>query len=297
MVPVNSATNRAPATVKGLTQLAPQRIEVDLTSSEEKTAAEQAAEAERKARLAEQNALPVWHTNSTVTGEKTALGNREEAARRERDQLLGSVRTEQTTEDKKVVSTTASTEAGEINDEVAQYYAQLAQDQAKAIAKEEEDSSGGEEEDDDEEEEDEFEDVPPATTTTTTSNGTSGGKPSITLNGASGSTSTPSMMRVPSLGGDSVTEETTSSVPTASGTGISTPAAAVAIATTVTITTTTVLDAEGGEESNEHGPAKRARIDGGGDEVGNTSAKQAQGEEEDDEDEDEDEDEVEFEDV
>ncbi|OQE19779.1 hypothetical protein PENFLA_c018G04886 [Penicillium flavigenum] len=41
-------------------------LEISLTSSEEKSAAEQADEAARKAALEKQNALPVWHTHSTV---------------------------------------------------------------------------------------------------------------------------------------------------------------------------------------------------------------------------------------
>ncbi|KAI9884708.1 MAG: hypothetical protein M1823_003489 [Watsoniomyces obsoletus] len=138
----------ASTTVKGMSVT--QRIEVDLTSNEEKTAAQQVAEAERKARLAEQNALPVWHTNSTVSGEVTALGSREEAARRERDQLLA-VQAEEEEEKK-------ANEAAEMTDEVAQYYAQLARDQQKA-QQEAAESDEEDEDDDDDDEEGVFEDV------------------------------------------------------------------------------------------------------------------------------------------
>jgi transcription initiation factor TFIIE subunit alpha len=41
-------------------------LEISLTSSEEKSAAEVADEAARKAAVEKQNALPVWHTHSTV---------------------------------------------------------------------------------------------------------------------------------------------------------------------------------------------------------------------------------------
>ncbi|KAI9749333.1 MAG: hypothetical protein M1815_002583 [Lichina confinis] len=147
-VPIGSASDGLPTVVKG-TQVAVQRIEVDVTSTEEKSAAQQAAEAERKARVAEQNALPVWHTTSTVTGEHTTLGAKEQAAKRERDALIALGVEED--EDKKAAE-------AEVNDDVAEYYAQLARDQQKA--KEAEEASDDEdEEDDDDDDEGEFEDV------------------------------------------------------------------------------------------------------------------------------------------
>ncbi len=149
--PIGPDASAASRTVKGMAQTAT-RIEVDLTSNEEKSAAQQLAEAERKARLAEQNALPVWHTNSTVSGEVTALGSREEAARRERDQLLA-VQAEEEEEKK-------ASEAAEMTDEVAQYYAQLARDQQKAQQEAaESDEEEEDDDDDDDEEEGVFEDV------------------------------------------------------------------------------------------------------------------------------------------
>ncbi|TPR05972.1 tRNA pseudouridine(38-40) synthase [Aspergillus niger] len=58
--------------VRGNTKTDATALEISLTSSEEKSAAEQAAEAARKAAVEKQNALPVWHTHSTVS---TSAGN------------------------------------------------------------------------------------------------------------------------------------------------------------------------------------------------------------------------------
>lgn len=60
-------------------------VEVSITATNEKSAAELAAEREKKSAQAEQNALPVWHTNSTVSGDLTRIGTKEAAARAARD--------------------------------------------------------------------------------------------------------------------------------------------------------------------------------------------------------------------
>ena len=132
-----------PTAVKGITQVSVAPLEISLTTSSEKTAAEQAAEAKRKAEIAAQNALPVWHTNSTVTGESTALGNRERE-RRANGSTLGLLKDE---EDQK--------KGGNVlNDELAAYYAQMEKEKEKEAREDREaDESSGEDEDD------EFEDV------------------------------------------------------------------------------------------------------------------------------------------
>lgn len=79
-----------PQTVKGIVGPA-QTIEVAITTNSESTAAQQAADAEAKAAKAAQNQLPSWHTHSTVTNEVTNAGNREEAARRERETGMGAI--------------------------------------------------------------------------------------------------------------------------------------------------------------------------------------------------------------
>ena len=241
MVPVEPSSSGSLTAVKGMSQTAPQRIEVDLTSSEDKTAAEQAAEAGRKSRLAEQNALPVWHTNSTVTGEKTTLGSKDEMARREREQQLTEMRKEESEEKK-------AAEAAEMTDEVAQYYAQLARDQQKAEAEEESSST---DEDEGEDDEDEFEDVPAAAASTTPSKSqrnepaaigmqTSDGKdsPSKAINGSS-------MARDTSQGSESSSSARTTSTP-----GAAPP-------TSITVNN----NDEDNEERNDARPSKRLKLD------------------------------------
>ncbi|KAI9843630.1 MAG: hypothetical protein M1837_006212 [Sclerophora amabilis] len=155
----------APTAVKGMAHVGPQHIEVDLTSESEKSAAERVAESKRKAALAEQNALPVWHTKSTVTGEATALGSKEALVAKERETYVGGASAaDAPLEDKKPVKGEM-----EMTDEMAKYYADLAREnelKAQARADEESFGSGDDEEDEDE---DEFEDVP--TTIATTING------------------------------------------------------------------------------------------------------------------------------
>ncbi|KAI9853017.1 MAG: hypothetical protein M1838_002796 [Thelocarpon superellum] len=176
-VPLNGASGGIPTAVKGLSQTAAQKIEVSLTSTDERTLAEQAADEERKAALAKQNALPVWISNSTVTGYSTGAGNGAGA-----DAGVGAAGT--MAHDRVAVAVTASStttkidEAGteekrkteELNDELAGYYQLMAQEKEKeAMAQqledeEEEEGEEGEEEDeeageDEEEDEGEFEDV------------------------------------------------------------------------------------------------------------------------------------------
>lgn len=86
----SEAVKVKPQTVKGIIGPA-QTIEVAITTNSESTAAQQTADAEAKAAKAAQNQLPSWHTHSTVTNEVTNAGNREEAARREREIGMGAI--------------------------------------------------------------------------------------------------------------------------------------------------------------------------------------------------------------
>lgn len=134
-----------PAAVKGLNTNPTMPLEVSLTTSSEKTIEEQAAEARAKAEVAAQNSLPVWHTKSTVTGESTALGLKQE----EQQNVEDAATTVQVQEGEK-------TENSALNDQLTEYYNQMLQEKANEAqkAKEENDSS-----DEEEDEEDEFEDV------------------------------------------------------------------------------------------------------------------------------------------
>ncbi|KAJ6103173.1 Transcription factor TFIIE alpha subunit [Penicillium sp. IBT 16267x] len=114
-------------------------LEISLTSTEEKTAAEQAEEAARKAAVEKQNQLPVWHTESTVSRE--TIGDAHV-----KNEAGVPVKAEMGDEDQK-----PSLDA--LDDKVAAYYAEMAREKALQA---EEDASSGEEDSDDF---DEFEDV------------------------------------------------------------------------------------------------------------------------------------------
>jgi transcription initiation factor TFIIE subunit alpha len=137
-----------PSTVQGLANAAPQ-LSINLTSNEEKTAAELAADQARKQALAAANALPVWHTQSTVTGDKSALGLKEEAAARERASLMSGL--EKKEEDEKAVK-----ENAEDDDAYNEYLTLMKQEKERAEKAEIDEEA---DEDDDDDEEDEFEDV------------------------------------------------------------------------------------------------------------------------------------------
>ena len=137
-----------PAAVKGIKQNDIQPLEISVTTSSERTAAEQAAEAKRKAEIAAQNVLPVWHTASTVTGERTDLSNKDRAA------LFNSVSASSDSlkpevEDKEAVVN--------VDDELTAYYAQMEKEKEREAQQNRE--ADEEDEDDDDEDDDEFEDV------------------------------------------------------------------------------------------------------------------------------------------
>lgn len=130
-----------PTAVKGMTQTTVVPLDVSVTAGSEKTAAEKAAEAQRKADIAAQNVLPAWHTHSTVTGESTVGQQKASDAQPNGNDLA------KEDEEKKGGSTV-------LNDELTAYYAQMAQEKEKEAREDREaDESSGDEEDD------EFEDV------------------------------------------------------------------------------------------------------------------------------------------
>ncbi|KAF7594518.1 hypothetical protein BBP40_008965 [Aspergillus hancockii] len=115
-------------------------LEISLTSSEEKSATEQAEEAARKAAVEKQNALPVWHTHSTVS---TGAGS----ATTVKTEMDGDIKPEIKEEDRKP-------ELDALDDKVAAYYAEMEREKALQA---QEDSSSAEDDSDDFDEE--FEDV------------------------------------------------------------------------------------------------------------------------------------------
>ena len=155
-VPSN-APKLPPAAVKGMMpQLVAAHLDVSVTTGSERTTAEQAAEAQRKANIAEQNALPVWHTTSTVTGESTVAGKKDGEL-----QTNGGALLKEEEEEKKI---------GTADEQLEAYYAQIARDQAK----EAEEQEAASDDDDDDDDEGDFEDVLGASPNGTPSSSMSG---------------------------------------------------------------------------------------------------------------------------
>lgn len=142
-----------PAAVKGIDQPIVQDLTVNLTSSTGKTAAEKNSEENRLASIAAQNALPIWHTQSTVIGGSSA--NNDVKLGVKSDHIVDTIsQTENTIEEDR---TAISTSAVDESDELAAYYARMAQEKEKEEREDREDEEG--ESTDDDGEGDEFEDV------------------------------------------------------------------------------------------------------------------------------------------
>ncbi|KAL4938189.1 hypothetical protein BDV06DRAFT_201519 [Aspergillus oleicola] len=114
-------------------------LEISLTSTEEKSAAEQKEEIARKAALEKQNALPVWHTHSTVSTNAGNVG----AVKSEDVSIKPELKEEEDQKPNLV----------DLDDKVAAYYAEM--EREKALQAQEDASSA----EDDSDEFDEFEDV------------------------------------------------------------------------------------------------------------------------------------------
>lgn len=146
------------ASSRGLA-VAPEKVSVELTDAAD-AAANAAAEANAKAqRQAEQrvnNALPVWITHSTVNGEKTAEGTKQQAAdllRREHEG--GSALTQED-----IAEDEADRKRDVVDNAVMdEYWAELKAAQERERQEEEDDEDEDEEGSDDEEDEGDFEDV------------------------------------------------------------------------------------------------------------------------------------------
>ncbi|RAL02289.1 putative transcription factor TFIIE complex alpha subunit [Aspergillus ibericus CBS 121593] len=160
--------------VRGNTKTDAAALEISLTSSAEKSAAEQAAEAARKAAVEKQNALPVWHTHSTVS---TSAGNVPRVKSETDLDIKPEIKSED--EDRKP-------ELDALDDKVAAYYAEMEREKALQA---QEDASSAEEDSDDFDEE--FEDVggvsasdaaSPAVNSTPTTGGGAGGPTSAPMN-------------------------------------------------------------------------------------------------------------------
>lgn len=136
------------ASSKGL-DIKPEKIAVQVQDDETVKRESEAAEAQaRREKEARQNALPDWIAKSTVSGDITAVGAKEERLRKEREAHASGVSIDDA-EEKKV-------NAGDA-DVMAAYWEELAKARAEEAAREKPDEE--EDEDDDDDDEDEFEDV------------------------------------------------------------------------------------------------------------------------------------------
>ncbi|KAG5930666.1 hypothetical protein E4U42_000006 [Claviceps africana] len=146
-IAVDSSTDR-PMAVKGLTNTGPQSIAVNISTSDGPSAADREAERNQKERIAQQNALPSWMSNSTVTGDSfsAAIGDSTITLNRSSD--------DQDSSKSKLVDKTTS---AQIDDIFERLKAERAAEMAKSMPNENDEEFGSEEEDIDEAE---FEDVP-----------------------------------------------------------------------------------------------------------------------------------------
>lgn len=142
------APNRNIASTKGL-EIKQEKIAVQLQDDETVKKETEAEELRKKReKEARQNALPEWISKSTVTGDITTVGAKEEKLRREREQHTGALVPEDDNEDKKAIN--AANE-----DVMNEYYAELERQKIQEAAEKKAEDDDEEEEDDD----DEFEDV------------------------------------------------------------------------------------------------------------------------------------------
>ncbi|KAJ5151119.1 uncharacterized protein N7482_010371 [Penicillium canariense] len=191
--PIRAAIAVPPKTqdvVRGNIKTDAAALEISLTSSAEKSAAEQAEEAARKIAVEKQNALPVWHTHSTVNAAQGTAQLKNDAG--------APLKSELEDEDQK-----PSMDA--LDAKVAAYYAEMEKENAMQAQA---DASSAEEDSDDFDEE--FEDV-----------GISGPSGPGTPATGAGPTSFP--MPSPGLAGVKREHDTSSAAPSTVGTP-STPA-------------------------------------------------------------------------
>lgn len=133
------ADGNRPMAVKGLTNTGPQSIAVNFSTSAGPSEAEREAERARKEKIAKQNALPSWMSNSTVTGDSFTGDAAADAAitKKEADEKAAA--------SKPLVDSSAS---AQIDDIFEKLKAEQAAERAREAAEEEDDDEFSEEEED-----------------------------------------------------------------------------------------------------------------------------------------------------
>lgn len=145
-IDVDAGTNR-PVAVKGLTNTRPQSIAVNISAAEGLSEIEKEAERVRKEKIARQNALPSWMSNSTITGDSFAGAADSGTATTEKEEAKDAAKG-------KLKDSSASAQIDDIFEKLKAEQAARREREETAAGYDEE--FGSEEEDD----EDEFEDVP-----------------------------------------------------------------------------------------------------------------------------------------
>ncbi|MCJ1314585.1 hypothetical protein MMC25_008267, partial [Agyrium rufum] len=134
-----------PMAVRGIVSSAATPLEVDLTTSSAHSAAEEAAAAKRKAETAQQNALPVWHTTSTVTRDTSTSTTKDApGARSDGDKTMA-------TTDRSGKGGADEDKNGDVlSDELAAYYAELQKEREREARQDMDFSDNGEDDEADE---------------------------------------------------------------------------------------------------------------------------------------------------
>ncbi|EGD93591.1 transcription initiation factor IIE subunit alpha [Trichophyton mentagrophytes] len=179
-----AVNKKGSSTVKGVNKTDASALEVSLSSSAEKNAEEQAQKEARKAALEKQNALPVWHTHSTVSTEASNLPTVKvepngTAPTTSTATATATATSDATAEDSKVgIKDEEEEEKKDMDDTIATYYAEMAREKELEAA---------ESSDDDDEDEEEFEDVsatPDAGAQSDSATATANGTPTVNGSGA-----------------------------------------------------------------------------------------------------------------
>ncbi|KAL8705995.1 MAG: hypothetical protein Q9201_000939 [Fulgogasparrea decipioides] len=144
-----------PIGVKGINQPVVQDLTVDLASNAEKTAAEKASAQDRKAMIAAQNVLPVWHTQSTVQGGPPVVSDAAGGFGFDQQPANGALAAGPNIEAMPEDDKSAVVANADESNELAAYYARMAQEREKEAREDREVEETSDEGDD----EDEFEDV------------------------------------------------------------------------------------------------------------------------------------------
>lgn len=139
--------NIRPTAVRGIVAQ-PAKLDVSIHTNEEYTEAARAAEKEKLEKISQQNQLPVWHTNSTVTDKDKSTVT------------TGSIPTTDG-ETPVAVKSELEPESKPADPSLDDYFAQL--EAEKQAERERQEAEEEEEDDDDEDDEDEFEDALGAT--------------------------------------------------------------------------------------------------------------------------------------